>query len=124
MSEERPLCDCHGEPMLSGGIRASGTRRWKCRVKSRERWRVYFAERRADPEYRKRRCELVRQHRERIGIDEQRRRWRETARRHLAALTEAEYAQLLARNLERHRRRAEAADAARLASLTGGTLRG
>jgi len=37
---ERPLCDCHGEPMHKGGVR-NGRQQWRCTVKGLESCRVW-----------------------------------------------------------------------------------
>jgi len=39
--DERPLCRCHGVPMVRNGVRAE-SQRWRCRVvteRRREQWR-------------------------------------------------------------------------------------
>ena len=32
VSEERPLCKCHGEPMFRAGTYGAGKQRWRCRL--------------------------------------------------------------------------------------------
>ena len=32
MTDERPVCGCHGEPMRRNGKAANGTQRWRCRI--------------------------------------------------------------------------------------------
>ena len=45
MAEDRPLCKCHGEPMLKNGIDRRKTRpyqSWRCARERREKARLYF----------------------------------------------------------------------------------
>jgi hypothetical protein len=42
----RPICKCHGEPMIKDGFRR-GKQAWQCRIKERARQAVLYA----DPEW-------------------------------------------------------------------------
>lgn len=72
--DDRPTCECHGEPMARSGIKR-GVQQWRCGVRNRERYR----ERYADPAFAARkRAEVTAYYR---TVDKARRRKRYEERR-------------------------------------------
>lgn len=57
---ERPICECHGEPMYSAGgsPKSGGPPYWKCAVACRDEWRERYE---ADPEHHKSRVKAWRE---------------------------------------------------------------